>query len=300
MTRLIQPAPATAGTALTTPTAPTDRPALLGVGEPGPVESLNPASTRPLLLICDHASPRIPRALGSLGLDQADLHRHIACDIGAGAVTRHLAARLNACAVMATYSRLVIDLNRPPGAPDSIPPVSDGTPVPGNCDLGEADEDARLNTLFQPYHAEVTARIRHLWRVSGQAPVVFSIHSFTPTMRSGGPPRPWHIGVLWDSDGRLAEPLMAALRTDPDLCVGDNEPYSGWVVGYSVATHAGSAGLARAAVEIRQDLIGTDAGAAAWAARLADVLEPILTDPDLYHGDEAARPGLGPGADGLE
>ncbi len=298
MTSLIQPAPATG----TPPARATDRAAassLLRAGEPGPVEVLNPEATRPVLLLCDHASRRIPRALGTLGLDAADLHRHIAWDIGAAAVTRHLAARLNACAVLASYSRLVIDLNRPPGAPDSIPPLSDGTPVPGNRDLTEADEEARVAALFQPYHAEVTARLRHLWRVSGQAPALFSVHSFTPTMRAGGQPRPWHVGVLWDSDGRLAQPLMAGLRADKALSVGDNEPYSGWVVGFSVAAHAGSAGLPRAAVEIRQDLIAKDAGAADWAARLAAVLTPILADPALYAVGEMARAGT-PGADGLE
>lgn len=296
MTSLIHPAPARAGDALTDPSDRAAAAPLLKAGEPPPFEVLNPDATRPLLLLCDHASRRIPRALGSLGLDAADRHRHIAWDIGAAAVTRHLAARLNACAILAQYSRLVIDLNRPPGAPDSIPPVSDGTPVPGNRDLAEADEEARVTALFQPYHAEITARLRHLWRVSGQAPALFSIHSFTPTMRSGGQPRPWHVGVLWDSDGRLAVPLMDGLRADGDISVGDNEPYSGWVVGYSVGAHAGSAGLSRAAVEIRQDLIGTDAGAAAWAARLASVLTPILADPALYAVGEPSRAG----ADGLE
>lgn len=272
---------------------------LLRSDDPAPFEVLNPDSTCPLLLICDHAGRAVPRALGTLGLDNADLHRHIAWDIGAGAVTRRLADRLGACAMLATYSRLVIDLNRPPGAPDSIPPVSDGTPVPGNQDLDEAAVTARLDAIFAPYHAEVTARLQHLWHTSGRPPALFSVHSFTPTMLTGGAPRPWHVGVLWDSDGRIAVPLMEALRGDPDLVVGDNEPYSGWVVGYSVAAHAGSAGLARAAVEIRQDLIATEPGAVAWADRLAEGLDGILADPALY-AIETGNHAAGPGSDGLE
>ncbi|MQX37998.1 N-formylglutamate amidohydrolase [Roseospira navarrensis] len=272
---------------------------LLAPDEPPPFEVVNPDAQRPVLLICDHAAHRVPRALGTLGLDKADLHRHVAWDIGAAAVTRHLAARLDACAVLANYSRLVIDLNRVPGAADSIPPVSDGTPVPGNRDLSEAAEQARIDALFNPYHSEVTRRLHHLWRVTGQAPVLFSVHSFTPTMKTGGPPRPWHIGVLWDSDGRLALPLMEGLAHDPDLIVGDNEPYSGWVVGFTVSSHAGSAGLARAAVEIRQDLIATEAGAADWAGRLGSILEAVLSDPGLYVHASDAAPGGAP-TDGLE
>jgi len=272
---------------------------LLEAGDPAPFEVVNPGSTRPVLLICDHAGRHIPRALESLGLDNADLHRHIAWDIGAAAVTRRLAERLGACAVLANYSRLVIDLNRVPGAADSMPSVSDGTPIPGNQALSEADEEARIAALFTPYHAEITNRLHHLWRATGQAPVLFSVHSFTPTMKAGGTPRPWHIGVLWDCDGRLAVPLMEALAHDPALIVGDNEPYSGWVVSYTVAAHAGSAGLARAAVEIRQDLIATDEGAADWADRLAAILETVLADPGLYV--HASDDGAGaPGTDGLE
>ncbi|WP_299443934.1 N-formylglutamate amidohydrolase [uncultured Rhodospira sp.] len=275
-------APFAPSTAVRPDAADGPHPPVLAPHEPPPFEVLNAEATRPLLLICDHAGRRIPEALGTLGLDNADLHRHIAWDIGTGPITRHLADRLGACAVLGVYSRLVVDLNRPPGAPDSIPPVSDGTPVPGNQGLTEAEEAARIDALFNPYHAEVNRRLHHLWRASGQPPVLFSVHSFTPTMRDGGQPRPWHIGVLWDSDGRVAVPLIRAFERDPDLCVGDNEPYSGWVVGYSVAAHAGSAGLARAAVEVRQDLIATEAGAANWADRLAEALDGILADPALY------------------
>ena len=254
---------------------------LLDLDEPAPFEVINGDASRPVLLVCDHASRRIPRALGDLGLDRADLHRHIAWDIGADPVTRHLAARLNACAVLGTYSRLVIDCNRPPGSPESIPPVSDGTPVPGNQDLDEAAEDARLAAIFEPYHAEITRRLQHLWRASGRPPTLLSVHSFTPTMRAGGGPRPWHVGVLWDHDGRIARPLMDSLARDQGLIVGDNEPYSGWVVGYTVGAHGGSAGLPRVAVEIRQDELATEAGARAWADRLALALELILADPAL-------------------
>ncbi|MBB4264975.1 N-formylglutamate amidohydrolase [Roseospira visakhapatnamensis] len=272
------PRPAPDSRAATLPLAPDG---LLDADEPPAFEVVNGEASRPLLLVCDHASRRIPRALGDLGLGRADLHCHIAWDIGAALVTRHLAERLDACAVLGTYSRLVIDCNRQPGSPDSIPPVSDGTSVPGNQDLDEAAEDARIAAIFEPYHAEITRRVHHLWRVTGGPPALVSIHSFTPTMRDGGAPRPWHVGVLWDHDGRIAVPLMDALARDHGLMVGDNEPYSGWVVGYTVGAHGGSAGLPRVAIEIRQDLIASDTGAADWADRLATALEPILADPAL-------------------
>jgi len=272
------PRPAPGSRAAPQPACPDS---LLDLDEPPAFDLVNGEASRPVLLVCDHAGRRIPRVLGDLGLDRADLHRHIAWDIGADLVTRHLAARLDACAVLGTYSRLVIDCNRAPGSPESIPPVSDGTPVPGNQDLDEAAEDARLAAIFEPYHAEITRRLHHLWRVSGRPPALVSIHSFTPTMRAGGAPRPWHVGILWDHDGRIARPLMDTLERERGVIVGDNEPYSGWVVGYTVGAHGGSAGLPRVAVEIRQDQVATDAGATAWADRLARALEPILADPAL-------------------
>jgi len=263
------------------PLPPGQARSLLDANDPPPFTVVNTEATRPVLLICDHAGRRIPRCLGTLGLDRANRHRHIAWDIGADLVTRHLAMRLNACAVLGSYSRLVIDCNRAPGNPDAIPAVSDTTPVPGNQDLDDAAASARLEAIFQPYHAEIARRLHHLWRVSGRPPALISIHSFTPTLRGGGAPRPWHAGVLWERDGRIAEPLMDTLVRDSGLIIGDNEPYSGWVVGYTVGAHAASAGLPRVTVEIRQDLIAHEAGATAWADRLAEALTPILAKSDL-------------------
>ncbi len=234
----------------------------------------------PVVLTCDHASRAVPRALGNLGLTDDLLARHIGWDIGAAMVTRRLAPLLDAPAVLCGYSRLVIDCNRYLADPTSMVEVSDGVTVPGNADLGAEARLARQASIFTPYHAAIAARITAL-RATGIAPAVISIHSFTPVMR--GFQRPWHIGVLWDGDGRIALPLLDALRAEPGLVVGDNEPYTGRdPTGYTQRHHALDQGLPHVEVEIRQDLIGDDAGAAEWADRLARLFKPILASPDLY------------------
>lgn len=255
---------------------------LLAEDEPPPYAHLNPEGTAPVVFVCDHASHRIPRSLNRLGVGEAELARHIAWDIGAAAVTRQLSALLNAPAVLCNYSRLVIDCNRQPGDPTAIPAVSDGTPIPGNQDLPEVEQERRTNALFWPYHRAIGDSIAHLWRrFPAVPPVVFAVHSFTPQMRNGTP-RPWHIGFLWNRDPRVAVPMMAALRQDPALCVGDNEPYSGRDIAFTVETHAAAAGLPHVGIELRQDLIEDGQGSAAWAERLAGILEGLLGQPDLH------------------
>ncbi len=275
-----------AAESVTTPAEPMDRHTqqlvstpLLAAGEPDPVEvHVAPASR--VILTCDHASNRVPRSLAGLGLSKDVLARHIGWDIGAAAVTRRLAPRLDASAVLSGYSRLVIDCNRDPDDPSSIPTRSDDVAVPGNRDLAAAARAARRTTIFEPYHAAI-ARLIDAALARGTAPALISVHSFTPSL--GGRARPWHVGVLWDGDGRIAAPLLAALRSDATLVVGDNEPYSArHPAGYTVRHHALARGLPHVAIEIRQDEIGDDSGAAAWAERLAGALTPILADAALY------------------
>lgn len=254
--------------------------ALIGPDDPPPVEIVNAEGRAPAVVICDHAARAIPRALGGLGVCDGELCRHIGWDIGAAAVSRALARRLDAPAVLAGYSRLVIDLNRQPGDPSSIPLVSDGTAVPGNADLSDAAVEERQEAIFWPYHHTITESLGRQWRHGGLAPALIAVHSFTPVM--AGRARPWHVGVLWNHDPRMAVPALRELRRVGGLVVGDNEPYSGRDIGYTVARHAEAAGLPHVAFEIRQDLIADDAGAARWAAILGAVLAGMIGDPALH------------------
>ncbi|OAN52723.1 N-formylglutamate amidohydrolase [Paramagnetospirillum marisnigri] len=233
-----------------------------------------------VLLVCDHASKAIPPDLGELGLERSERECHVAWDIGAALVTRALAARLGCPAVLAGISRLVIDCNRQPGDPTSIPANSCTVEVPGNRGLSEAEAADRAQRWFWPYHTEIGNRIAHLWR-HGTAPAVVAVHSFTPRI-NGCAPRPWHVGVLWNRDPRMSEPLLAALRARGDLVVGDNQPYSGKEINYTLDTHAGAAGLPNVSFEIRQDLLMDEAGCQRWADLLAEVLVPVLNDPALH------------------
>ena len=184
-------------------------PSLLAGDEPRPFELINPEGAARVLLTCDHASRFIPRSLNQLGLDEATLLRHIAWDIGAAEVTRHLARRLDLPALLSGFSRLVIDPNRQPDAPSSIPAISDGVTIPGNLVLSAAAIEARRRDLFEPYHAATAAQLDRA-TASGTAPAIVSVHSFTPVME--GVERPWQVGILWNRDGRLANPLIARLR----------------------------------------------------------------------------------------
>lgn len=256
-------------------------PELLTAADPPPVERVNAEGKAPVLITCDHASRRVPKALHNLGVDAASLKLHIGWDIGAAEVSRHLARKLDAPAVLAGYSRLVIDCNRDLDDPTSMPAASDGVPVPGNKDLTPAARALRVEALFKPYH-EAIERALEGFTARGVHPAVLSIHSFTPVMN--GFQRPWHIGILWDKDPRMAVPILAALKREAGLVVGDNEPYSAREpAGYTVRTHAEKRGLPHLNVELRQDLVGTDAGTTEWADRLVRVLTPLLEDPALYH-----------------
>lgn len=243
--------------------------------DPPPVTVLNPEGRSPILLVCDHASRMLPSCYGDLGVSDAEMRRHIGWDIGAAEVTGHLTQILGARAVLSGYSRLLIDCNRRPDDPTLVCQVSDGVVIGGNRNLAQTEIDARLARYHSPYHETVASELKRL-RQNVPVPALVSIHSFTPVMR--GFERPWHIGILWNKDPRLAQPLIEGLMQDKAIVVGDNEPYSGKSnVGYTMVRHGAEAGLPHVLVEIRQDLIDTHHGAAAWAERLGKVLQDILT-----------------------
>jgi len=253
---------------------------LLATDEAAPYEVLEVDAARPIVLACDHASNRVPRALKQLGLAEGQLQQHIAWDIGAGAVTRLLSRELKANAVLGNYSRLVVDLNRDLEDPTAFPGISDGLLVPGNLGLGVAQKAERARVLFKPYHA-VLRRVTQDRSGAELTPVLISIHSFTPKLH--GVRRPWHIGVLWDKDPRLAIPFMAALRRRGDIVVGDNEPYSGrHPADFTIDHHAEPLGLAHIGIEIRQDLINDVSGQQRWGHVLAEALESVLRSESLY------------------
>ncbi|MGH6930844.1 MAG: N-formylglutamate amidohydrolase, partial [Dongiaceae bacterium] len=178
------------------------------------------------------------------------------------------------------YSRLVIDCNRQLGDPSSIAQVSDGVRIPGNCGLTDSDRARRVAACFEPYHRAVTGLIDGRRR-AGLVPAVISMHSFTPVMN--GFERPWHIGILWNRDPRLPVPMMARLQAAGAICVGDNEPYTGRDEhGYSIYVHGQNLGLPHLLIEVRQDLIDTHHGAAAWADRLAGALTDVLSDKSIF------------------
>ncbi len=239
-----------------------------------------------IIVLCDHAASALPEDYGTLGLPPSELDRHIAYDIGAKGVTERLAARLGAPAVLTRFSRLLIDCNRGEDDPTLIMRLSDGAVVPGNKTLDDAERTRRIDRYYRPYHAAV-AEVIDGALAKGIVPVLVSVHSFTAVWR--GRPRPWHAGILWDKDPRLAHPLLAALRADPALVVGDNEPYNGALKGDCLWRHGTSRGLAHALIEIRQDLIADEAGQEEWALRLADAMVRILAVPRADDDVKAVR-----------
>lgn len=227
------------------------------------------------LVTCDHASNRVPAEVGggTLGLPAAEMARHIAWDVGAAGVARQLAARLGGPAVLSTFSRLVIDPNRGEDDPTLVMKLYDGTVIPANRDAGRDEVARRLALFWRPYHAAVA-------RLAARRPdtVICAIHSFTPRL-NGRAPRPWHVGILFDPrDDRLAQPLLARLRAEPDLCVGENEPYAGHLPGDAIDRHALARGRPNVLVELRHDLIATPAAQRAWADRLAPHLDAALAE----------------------
>lgn len=243
-------------------------------------EVLGGAASHGLVILCDHASNALPEGYGTLGLPATELSRHIAWDIGAAGVTRDMSAALGAPAVLTRVSRLLIDPNRGDDDPTLIMRLSDGAIIPGNRHLDDAERERRIARYHRPYHTAITRVIGSI-EASGRTPVLLGMHSFTDTWK--GAPRPWHVGVLWERDRRIAIPLLKALRAESGLVVGDNEPYPGQYEGDTMWRHGTQRGLPFCSLEIRQDLIHDAAGQRAWAARLARIMGPLL-DEDLAGG----------------
>ncbi len=224
------------------------------------------------LVTCDHASNAVPPMVsgGDLGLPEREMGRHIAYDIGAAGVSRRLAERLDCPAVLSTFSRLVIDPNRGEDDPTLLMQLYDGTVIPGNRGVDAAERERRLDLCYRPYHDAVE-------RMAARQDdtLYIAVHSYTPRL-NGRALRPWHIGILYGYEDTFAKALVARLNEESDLCVGDNEPYTGYLPGDSIDRHALRCGRPNALIELRHDLIDTEETQIAWADRLAPILEETL------------------------
>ncbi|MDA9473418.1 N-formylglutamate amidohydrolase [Bradyrhizobium sp. CCBAU 65884] len=249
---------------------------LLDEGDIPPVHEVNAGGTSPFLLTSDHYGRVLPRALGDLGVTEAELTRHIAWDIGIAGVAERLARLLDAHLIAQRYSRLVIDCNRPPAAVSSIPVISEATAIPRNERISDGEREARRREIFEPYHDRIDAAIDA--RLHDKRPTVLvSLHSFTPVY--AGVARPWHIAALYNRDTVLPQLLLKHLRAEGDLVVGDNEPYAvSDLTDYTIPVHGEGRGLVNTGIEIRQDLIADHAGQQQWAERLARILAEVAVE----------------------
>jgi predicted N-formylglutamate amidohydrolase len=258
---------------------------LLAADEPAPVTVHNENGPSPFLIVADHAGNSIPRALGRLGVPETECERHIAWDIGIGAVCRLVADALGATLVQQNYSRLVIDCNRTPGSETSIPEISELTPVPGNMGLSEGQRAARVRGIFKPYHDRIETELDRR-RQASRPVALIAMHSFTPVFK--GVARPWHAGVLYNRDPRFAQLLIALLKREDGLVIGDNEPYSVTDASdYTIPVHGERRGLHHVAIEVRQDLITGDKGQWAWGRLLGRLLPRVYWE---LVAAEALRP----------
>ena len=253
--------------------------------EPPPFEIVNRGGRSRFVLTCEHASATIPRWLGDLGVAKVERRRHIGWDIGAAAVARRLSALIDAPLAMSGYSRLAIDCNRRTGAPESIPEISEATAIPGNVGIDAGEAAARAETLFWPYHE---ALHQLLEARAARAPVMVAVHSFTPVYH--GERRPWDIGITYRRDSRLAKLMIRELEKEPDLCVGENQPYPVDIeIDYAVPVHAERRGIPHCLIEMRHDHIEADGGCRAWAERLARVIDAVGDDPIIARPSVPAR-----------
>lgn len=237
---------------------------------PDPVEIYNEDGSSDIVLLCEHASHHMPSEYGDLGLSCVDRLRHIAWDIGAAEITRGLVKRLNAPAFLSTYSRLLIDLNRPLDAASSIPQLSESTNIPGNINIGEEEKVRRAARIFTPFHDRVADHITAREKAGRKVKIV-TIHSFTPVFK--GYARPWHAGILYDHSHDFAQTVIDELRRDPALNVDGNVPYTvSREDDYAIPVHGQDRGHDAILIEIRQDLVSTPQGIAEWTDRLAKAL----------------------------
>jgi predicted N-formylglutamate amidohydrolase len=250
--------------------------ALLDSGDPDPVTFDDEAGSSDFFLTCDHAGRAIPRRLDRLGLPEHETWRHIAWDIGIGAVGKRLSQLLDAAVIRQTYSRLVIDCNRDPKVASSIPEISETTEIPGNLGLSETARAARINGVFRPYHDTIAAALDRR-AAEGRASILVALHSFTPVFK--GVARPWHAAVLYNRDPRLARSLFKLLQAEEGLVIGQNEPYAvSDLTDYTVPVHGERRGLPHVEIEIRQDQITEPAGQTVWAERLTRLLPAAYSE----------------------
>lgn len=245
---------------------------LLDLDEPPPYGVINPDGISPVLLLCEHALPRMPRRLSHLGLPRNERLRHIGWDIGALALARHLSDRLDAPLFHTSYSRLVVDCNRPLDNASLMPETAETTPIPGNRGLGAADRAARIDTLFRPFHAAVARRL-DLRAAQGKPTFVIGVHSYTPIFK--GEARPWHAGILYAGATGFAHRLLDAMA-EPGLTLGDNQPYRIDADDYTVPVHGDARGFPSVLIEVRHDLIATHAGVRDWGDRLTRCLTQTI------------------------
>lgn len=245
-----------------------------------PVELIAGDLSGGMLIVADHAMRHLPPEYGRLGLPEQEFERHIAYDIGVEGVVRHLASMTGAPAIMARFSRLLIDPNRGEDDPTLIRQIYDGAVIPGNYPLYEPERQSRVERFFKPFRNQVLESAALCDETHGGACLIVSMHSFTPVM--AGRARPWHIGLLWDKDDRAAHRLLPLLAEDPKLIVGDNEPYDGALKGDTMHEAGTVAGRPHVLIEIRQDLIASAEGQLAWANRLAPMLKKINFDRSIH------------------
>jgi predicted N-formylglutamate amidohydrolase len=264
---------------------------LLTANEPIPFAVLNADKTLPMLLVCDHASRRFPTALGDMGLDPFARRCHLAWDIGAGALTERLSSRLGITAVLAQYSRLVVDCNRDLFDPGAFLEFGDGVVVHGNRNLNQAGKDRRAAEIYWPYHYAIDMELKRL-AAFGDTTAFFAIHSFTPVMN--GVSREVEIGILWDADRDTAELLIEGFR-NAGFKVGDNEPYSGKAPqDFTIDHHAEGAGLPHVGIEIRQDLIDDSAGVETIATVMDGIIHTVLERSNKQKNETSHNLAMGP------
>jgi len=261
-----------------------------------PAEILNRGGASALLFVCEHASRTIPRKLGSLGLDDSDLERHIAWDIGAEAISRQLADAFDATLVLQRYSRLVIDCNRPPRTPAAIPEVSESTVIPGNLGLDRADREARISGIFDPFHQAI-AGLMDERAAAGRETILVTVHSFNPVYDDFE--RPWHVGAQYNRAPAFSQHINALLAREETLCVGDNEPYPvNDDTHYTIPVHGEQRGVAHTMLEVRNDLVSDAHGQMVWAERLAGVINQAVIDmKDDQNDDQVVSAGRVGGLD---
>ena len=263
---------------------------LIGPGDPPPFTTYNDHGEAHVLLVADHAKPYFPASMNQLGIADWVLERHVAWDIGSDKLTYYLADELDAPAILAGFSRLIVDPNRNLEDPTAFIEISDGIAIPGNLDLSEKQKTLRAQSFFLPYHSAIASRLSE-FQDRGVVPALISVHTCTPEFDRVV--RPWHIGIMWDKDPRIPVPLIEHFNQIEEICIGDNEPYSGrHPHDFTIDHHAEPAGLPHVGIEVRQDLVAEDDGARKWASILADGLRKILAKEDLYRplaGSEMAE-----------